>query len=244
MNIFFILILFFVDDFQCLQNGFVGGVDDGIESVFFIYISTNQSFKPKFELFLTIGVQSEHLVAFLLVKLHELADGCVGNRHFGYKIFGDRVLPQDFVFVFIGVVEGKFNQRTRVVYLVESHCIAVTVEGHEEVGHDAAAAIDGAAFLGFVLKVLIELDTVGEVHFPAFVAAQEVGVVVAVAFVVIPLDASSAGRVVAGHGESDGGTVGKDKLLLDKPFPERATSYLTNKSEEWKVESEGVAARR
>ena len=84
--------LFGMDDFHGFQYGFVGGIDDGIEAVFFVYISANQCFEPKTKLFLAIGIQGRCLVSFCLVKLYKLLDSGIGDGHFGYEILCSRIL--------------------------------------------------------------------------------------------------------------------------------------------------------
>ena len=97
---------------------------------------------------------------------------------------------------------------------------------YEYVGHDAAAAINGASQPGGVAQVFVELDTVFREELSMFVAGQPVHFAFGVfsAFVGA-LDATSGRGVVAGDSQADGRTVTEVDRLLHQTLTERATAY-------------------
>ncbi len=108
-------------------------------------------------------------------------------------------------------------QQSRIVDLVVISRDAARVAGHEHVGCDASATVDGAAVGCGELLALVHLDTVLIVHFTVQVAfGKFVGVIVDIAPFVVFLDTAAAGGVIACGGQADGTAVGQDKFLLEQ----------------------------
>ena len=105
--------------------------------------------------------------------------------------------------------------------------ISRSVEGHEDVRHNTSSAIDCAALLQ-----RLEAQRVGEVNAvgigklaPVVAVDDIVGVALGIAFLVRLLYAAARGRVVAGGGQANHGTVVELDGALHQTFAEGAAPY-------------------
>ena len=120
----------------------------------------------------------------------------------------------------VGVVEGKLEDQSAHDGLLVVGGDVGRVLGHEDVGRDAATAIDGASERGVVGGTRM-VDAVAGEELAPLVALEEVLVVVGlVAELVGLLYAAARGRVVAGDGEADLAAVGESDLLLHEALAE------------------------
>ena len=98
------------------------------------------------------------------------------------------------------------------------------VEGDEDVGHDAAAAVDGAAVGGAILQRVGEVDGVGVDEFAVLIALGDVVAVGVGTLVVGALDAAADGGEVAGCGETHLSAVAQGEHALYQAFAEGAAA--------------------
>ena len=98
------------------------------------------------------------------------------------------------------------------------------VERDKNVGHDAAAAEDGAAVGGAIAEGVGEMDGVGVDKFAMFIAFGDVVAIGVGAFVVGALDAAAGRGIVARRGETYLTAVGEGHHALDETLAERAAT--------------------
>ena len=124
-----------------------------------------------------------------------------------------------------GVMEGELDEGGGVCDVVVGIHVVSPVDGHEIVGHDTAAAIDLATFQCVIYLTGIQMDTVGAFHLAVEQPFIQILVIGFGAVMVFTLDATAAGRVVAGGRQADRGIVGQVELPLHQSFAERPTTH-------------------
>lgn len=124
----------------------------------------------------------------------------------------------------IGPLHGEGVEETLAaegdVVVGEAH----GVNGHEDVGHDAAAAIDSAAVSRPITQGISKMYGVGIDKFAMFVALREIVAVGVGAAVVRALDAAAGGGVVACGGEAHLTAVFELHHTLHQSFAEGAAT--------------------
>ena len=135
-------------------------------------------------------------------------------------------LPQ-LLAVLVNIAQGGVDDERTGYYLTVKACELCSVERHELVGHDAAAAINGAvtAQCG-ILQRVGKMDGVGRIQLTVLEPLFDVhGVVFTVALFVGFLDAAAGRRIVVGYGEANHRAVVKLDGTLHESLAERAAAY-------------------
>ena len=121
----------------------------------------------------------------------------------------------------VGPFDGELGKEAFATAFLVEFGGGGCVERDEDVGHDAAAPIDGTACGGVELEGVGEVDGVGGEHFAMFVSVAQLVVVVGVGF----LYAAPRGGVVACSGETDLCAVLKGEECLHQSFAIAAAAY-------------------
>ncbi len=120
----------------------------------------------------------------------------VGDGEFFQK-FLETLFAQSLLVV-VDVAQGVLAENVLGVEFEQKLAVHARVARHEDVRHDAAAAVHGPAAVGLEAQLGIEFDAVGAEIFAVVEALAEVFVVIfALAHLVGLLDAAAAGRVIA-----------------------------------------------
>ena len=123
-------------------------------------------------------------------------------------------------------MQGSFEHQVVAVNGTQQGRIGGGVERHKDVGHDAAATVDGAMLFERVVHLgRVEADAVDRGEFAVRVAVVEVAVVgLFLPLGVGLLDAAAGRRVVMRHGEANHGAVGEVDGALHQTLAEGAAA--------------------